>query len=228
MSEARPSDASPAPGSPDPEQLRRQAEALRQVGPLVSPDRLHYSGVQKFLVLLLMLSTIGASIALAVSGKLRRAVLARAGGEWARLYQSDHLAGIHKLPAPPPRRVEPQLIGAVPLIYASTDGVFVAGEAAESDRSKPFVPPSKNAQFESAFQILKAQNPAAAALAEGRLEGRQFVEWRPLQAKPPLYYVDLLATDAGGKELHYIWSVNLEDNRISAQSQLARDLEARK
>lgn len=227
MSEAPTSDAAPPPPPSEAEKLRRQAEALRQDRPPSPAGGVIYPAWKKFVILAVMGVTLAASAILALSDSLRRGLLARLGAEWTRVYLSDRQAGIHQLPAPPPRRVQTRVIGAAPvIIQAGEEQGFVGEQPAVGESERPFVPPAKNPQFEAAFRLLQARSPAALALIAGEIEGREFAEWRPLQARPPAYYVDLVVNNPDGGEDHYVWSVNLEEETVSAQSQLARDLEA--
>ncbi len=227
MSEAPTADNTPREDAPE-ARLRRQAEALRRAGPLLARGGAGYSSWQKLVILVLMGTALLTSLILVVSGQLRRQVIGRLGEEWTRLYQSDRMAGIHKLPPPPPRRVEARVAVAVPVIATPPESGMVVREGAEEvGQPRIFAPPPKDARFEGAFQILMERSAAASRLADGRVDGLTYSEWRPLQARPPLYYVDLLARDSSDREVHYVWSVNLETSETKAESQAARDLEAR-
>lgn len=206
------------------EQLRRQAETLRET---VRPSHrapAAASPAWKFLLLTLIVLTVGGSVFLLLMSGTRRQLVERVGEEWMRVYQSDRQAGIYKLPPPPPRRREAKVIGAVPVIVDS--GITeIIDPTAEEDERPVFAPPPKNAQAESAFRLLTEKSAAARRLVGGNVAGVQYQEWRPLQFRPPVFVVDLVAA-ASGREAHYVWSVNLEDGETRPQSQLARDLEA--
>ncbi len=220
-----PSPSEQEPVSPEvTEQLRRQAEALRETARPQYRSPAAASPARKFALLALIGITVGGSLFLLLMSGTRRQLIERVSQEWTRLYQSDRQAGIHKLPAPPPRLREARVIGAVPVIVDSSITQIIDPTVEEEERPV-FAPPPKNAQAETAFRLLTEKSAAARRLVQGSVAGVQYQDWRPLQFRPPVFVVDLVAS-ASGREAHYVWSVNLEDGETRAQSQLARDLEA--
>ncbi|MCH7604243.1 MAG: hypothetical protein IIB54_15920 [Planctomycetes bacterium] len=74
--------------------------------------------------------------------------------------------------------------------------------------------------------MLVRLSDAAARLSQNELEGLAFSSWRPVKDEPPEFWIDLVAIrQPEEEEVHLIWSINTEDERVTALSQAARDLE---
>ena len=215
--------------APDTSRLKEQARNLRRSlkTPLQRRDR--YSMWQKLLVLALLLFSVGGSLFALLDGSARQKLIARVGEEWTG-YFADREKDIFKLPPPPPRRVEPRVIypSSAPVLGGDSPAgtIYSAGESPGDPVEKKFVPPPKTPEAGAAFNLLKAKSDIAGKLAAGELAGWTFKEWKPVQLKPPEYFIDLVAVRAADSaEVHLVWSVNVENERIAPLSQAARDLE---
>ncbi len=220
--------------APDAARLQEQARNLRRNPrtPLQRRDR--YSALQKLLVLLLLIVTVGGSVYVLIDPSSRQRLIARAGEEWGGYLAGEREAGIFKLPPPPPRRVEPKVytaseVDSPPVVLSRGDfgTIYRAGESPEDPVEKKYVPPPKTPESGAAYNLLRAKSEVAGKLAAGQLAGWTFKEWKPVQIKPPAYYIDILAVRASDSaELHLVWSVNLETQKVDPLSQAARDLES--
>ena len=80
---------------------------------------------------------------------------------------------------------------------------------------------------ERAFQILRAKSELANRLVEGDFPDYGFRDWKVLERSATEVYVDLLADSVSdGREVHFVWSVDVEAQSVRAMSQAARDLKA--
>lgn len=207
------------------ELMRRNAAARRRAHSA-------YGGLQKLLVMLVLVVSLSGATLLLLSAQSRQLLLTRLGQEWTRLYESDETKGIFELPPPPPRRVEPQVVlgssPSAPIVDQPSGEVYTSGvdETGRESLEKKFIPPQVTPGFEAAFKLLTADSPAASKLFSGQLPGYQYKEWKPLQNKHPEYYVSLVAERTSDQiEVQFVWSVNTETSRITPLSQAARDLE---
>ncbi len=210
--------------------LRVQAESLRRSRELPL-RREEYSLLQKIAVLLLIVLAVAGSLYIVVDGALRQRLIVQAGDGWAK-YVGDGQEGVFKIPPPPPRSVEPRVVypaGKVTLGTVEPDGTIYKSDAGSEDETveKTYVPPPKTAETGAAYNLLRAKSQVAGKLAAGELEAWKFKEWKPVQSKPPIYFVDVVAVRvADSSEVHFIWSVDLQNQTVAPLSQAARDLEA--
>jgi curved DNA-binding protein CbpA len=80
---------------------------------------------------------------------------------------------------------------------------------------------------ERSFQILRAKSDLANQLIEGSLAKFNYKNWKAVERSSTEVYVDLVAeVVAEGREVHFVWAVDLEAQSVKAMSQAARDLEA--
>ncbi len=211
--------------------LRLQAENLRR-SVEIPLRREEYSGLQKLAVLLLILVTLAGSIYVLLDGALRQRLLVKAGDSWAKYVGNGEQEGFFKIPPPPPRTVEPRVVypaGSVTLGAAEPDGTIykMEGDSEDASVEKTYVPPPKTPESGAAYNILRAKSQIAGKLAAGELQAWKFKEWKPVQSKPPLYYVDVVAERVSDStEVHFVWSVDVQSQKVAPLSQAARDLEA--
>ena len=80
---------------------------------------------------------------------------------------------------------------------------------------------------ERAFQMLRAKSELANRLVEGGFADFGFLDWKGIERGSTEVYVDLVATSVSdGREVHFIWAVDVEAQSVKAMSQAARDLQA--
>ena len=92
---------------------------------------------------------------------------------------------------------------------------------------KPEVILEKTKDSIAAYDLLSKKSQVVRVLREGKHARYKFVEWRAVKNSAPVFWIDLLASESSdGKQLHLVWSVNLETGDLSALSQAARDLES--
>lgn len=232
MTESRQVENEPARAAEvDPDRLKREAQALRKsLGPPLRSRQ--YSALQKTLAFVLTLLAVGGSIYLLIDGESRRRLVVSLNDEWSRLYLSDQDRGVFKLPPPPPRQVQPRVVFPSGPVALGDDGgmtgtIYNAGEGPGDKVEKTFVPPPRTAQAAAAFRLLKAESEVASKLVDGQAPGLQFKEWRSVRNQPPVFFIDVLAMrESDQKELHFVWSVDLQQNQVEPLSQAARDLES--
>ena len=186
---------------------------------------------QRLTVLGLIVVTVGGSIYLFFASGHRRLLIAAAGSEFRRLYLSDEAKGIFRLPAPPPKSVEAKVVVQSPMIITGDEGGTIYSMDAtaaqgEAEVDKTYIPPAKTPEAEAAFTVLKSKSEVAGKLVSGELADFDFKEWNPVQAKSPLYWIELKATNPAGQEIRLTWSVDIESLDVKPLSQAARDLEA--
>lgn len=213
-------------------QLRLQAESLRksQSLPLRNED---YSALKKLVLLALIFVAVAGSAYLLIDGALRRNLIIRAADGWNKYVSNSSAEGVFKIPPPPPRQVDPRVVypaGVATLgggVETTGGTIYQSGESPEDTVEKTYVPPPKTPESGTAYSLLRAKSAVAGKLAAGELEAWRFKEWKPVQSKPPVYYVDLVAVRvADSTEVHFVWSVDVQSQKVSPLSQAARDLEA--
>jgi hypothetical protein len=117
---------------------------------------------------------------------------------------------------------EPDLPPASPQSEESTQPTE---EIAQEEAAQEEQPTSELA--ERAFQILRAKSELANRLVEGGFSDYGFLDWKGIERGSTEVYVDLLAESVSdGREVHFVWAVNLETQSVKAMSQAARDLQA--
>lgn len=141
------------------------------------------------------------------------------------------------LPPPPPKSAEQNVVvqSGGPFfssdnefegILYSTPGMDPTVDSGEDEEQPEFVAPPKSEGSETAFNILKSKSQTIRALLEGQLAGFEFQEWNPVQNKPPVFFIDVVALrSTDQQEVHLVWEVHIENENIRPLSQAARDLE---
>jgi len=139
-------------------------------------------------------------------------------------------------PPPPPVQTQITALGPVGSGSSSSDespGVLFLDEFPErpEDVSEPRMEAAaviKNQENEAAYELLQENSQVVAALLAGEIPEMNFLSWSPVKNDPPEFWIDLTVerqTDA--QEVHLIWSVNTDTQRITPLSQAARDLAPR-
>jgi len=145
---------------------------------------------------------------------------------------------VFELPPPPPKAAERQVIvqsgGPVfssddefeGILYATPGSNPALRSGAETAKEQPqFTAPPRSEGSERAFRLLSTQSEVIRRLIEGRSTDLEFKSWNPVQNKPPVFFIDVLALRTSSREeVHLVWEVNIESERIRPLSQAARDL----
>jgi hypothetical protein len=213
---------------------KREASLLRTSGVQGLASRgMQYAPWQQAAVTMLLVVCLGGAIYLLIAKGHRHQLVASfvngLEGELGSPFEPD----IYRLPAPPPRTLEPKVVRPAREYLVDEDddtGFVFEGEedpAQQAAEDKPPTPPMKTEEFQQAHELLLALSATAAEVTEGGIEGLSFKEWNPVGRDGPRLLIELVAVSGSGAEERLIWSVNPETNRIRALSQAARDLESR-
>jgi curved DNA-binding protein CbpA len=82
---------------------------------------------------------------------------------------------------------------------------------------------------ERSFQILRAKSDLANRLVEGAFAEFSYQNWKAVERSSTEVYVDLVArVIPQGREVHFVWAVDVEAQSVKPMSQAARDLQAGK
>ena len=100
----------------------------------------------------------------------------------------------------------------------------------DPDPSEPAAQPEEDAaaekqrreETERAYQLLLSESAVAKKLVAGEFPQR-FAEWKVIKQEPPEIWIDIIANEAGGELVHFIWSVNLKTEAIRSLSEAARN-----
>ena len=102
----------------------------------------------------------------------------------------------------------------------------VPGRRGEEEEAPAQVQLPRTDSNQGAYNVLLRLSNAASRLSENNLDGLEFSSWRPVKDASPEFWIDLVALrHPEEQEVHLIWSVNTENERVTALSQAARDLE---
>jgi hypothetical protein len=227
--------------SVDPELLRQQAEEIRQSSYLQTEESPKVASrlVQGTYLAILVL-VIASVIFLLVSPGSRLRLLKGVAHGWSKAYSTQESAEVFKLPAPPPKTVEPKVVlqgsptfvfrgggaaskPAAPQESEETDEPETAGGAPQ-DESKPPAPPEKTTGTKAAYDLLVKNSEVARKLTSNGFPDFQFKEWKPVKNSPPEFWINVVAARAG-QNVEFVWVVNTESGTVKALSQNARDLE---
>jgi hypothetical protein len=224
----------------DAERLKRQAEQLRQEGYTPAPPlAAGPSRAAQVVYLVLLALIVGAVFFLLISGSSRVGLLRGIAEAWGSIYATEQQAEVYKLPPPPPKAVEPRVVmqgsptfAYQPPVIGASEGSVAGdeegapeGEAPSRLASKPPAPAEKTAGANAAYEFLLKKSDVARRLANNGFPEFRFREWRPLVNAPPEFWVNLIATKAGGQEVNFIWIVNPEAGTVVPKSQEARDID---
>ena len=121
---------------------------------------------------------------------------------------------------------KPQRRGPQPILLR--DQVPFTGKSADSNTPKEPSPEEQekySEEAEKSYRILLAHSSAARALVEGGFEALRFAQLKVVRRKASELWLDLTANQSNGKEVHFIWSVNVEDQTVRPLSEAARNLD---
>ena len=238
----------PPPSKPSPDELRHQAQDLRQLSneSIRKASEGEAPAWAKLTAVLLFGLIISGTVYVLVFEAPRRQLAVGAAQVWARLTGQEEN---QLLRLPPPTRQASIRLG----VQGSTAHFSVGGtDSSEAQQpqgilyynltpeqalaqasgqagpasSAPTAPPQKTPSATAAFQFLKENSEAARKLAGGEVAGYEYQEWRPVRNAPPLYLINLVAADPLGREVSLIWQVDMEKQELRAMSQQARELAA--
>lgn len=202
--------------------------------------------VKNILYLLVVVAVVGSVVFLLAFREQRRNLVERVGKRWTQVAEnSNRVWGkdeeLFKLPAPPPKQVDPKVVSVMPRVIFQSDpepgGVLYSdlnpptadkktGEEAEAKKQAPEL--KKTQDLVAAYNLLTQKSDVARKLAAGAFPEYRFIEWKPVQQQPPLSYIQIAAKrTSDGQLLQFVWSVNAESGEIRPLSQMARDLESR-
>ncbi len=189
------------------------------------------AGWKQLLYLVLVFGSLFSVVFLLIEEESRHQVIASVGGV---LYQGERVE-INRLPPPPPKVIQARVVIA--------QGTGTTAPSPEEPRGILFLdqdPVRRGVEEEApapvqlprtefnqiAYNLLVRLSDAAARLSENSLEGLEFSSWRSVKDASPEFWIDLVALrQPEEEEVHLIWSVNTENERVTALSQAARDLE---
>jgi hypothetical protein len=216
-------------------QLKNQAHAFRQGA--TEQSREFYerplAGWKQCLYLTLVLGSLFSVVFLLIVDKSRQQFIASFG---RILYQGER-SDINRLPPPPPKVIQARVVIAEGTGFSAPSpeeprGVLFLDQDPDRIRREEEAPPApvelpRTESNEGAYNLLVSLSDAAAQLSQKGLEELEFSNWRTVKDEPPEFWIDLVAVrKPEGEEVHLIWSVNTESERVIALSQAARDLEA--
>jgi len=190
------------------------------------------AGWKQLLYLFLVFGSLVSVVFLLIMEESRQQLIVSAG---EILYQGDR-ADINRLPPPPPKVIQARVV-TVPGPGSSAPspeeprGILfldqVPGRRGEEEEAPAQVQLPRTDSNQGAYNVLLRLSNAASRLSENNLDGLEFSSWRPVKDASPEFWIDLVALrHPEEQEVHLIWSVNTEDERVTALSQAARDLEA--
>ena len=217
------------------EELKRQAGELRSFSvekPLSSETPAWKTG----LYLAVLVLSLSAVVYLLAVPQGRQSLLLAVSDGWQRMQGRQDTAEVFRLPAPPPRTVEPRVVyeGSPSIIIRSADVLAqlspeeaTAAEEVAPTRSVPPPTPGKSPANSEAFALLLRNSETARRLAGNEIPEYQFKDWQPVSDTPPVFIVSLVASRSSDEKLlQFIWQVDTENGQVRALSQQARDLEA--
>jgi len=222
-----------------PEDLKSQADSVRRSRSAAArelPDEIP-SPVRIVLYLIVISVILMTAVFLLAAQDRRLQLVELAVGAW--LPASDG-AEVFRLPPPPPptpaRMTVTAPIGSGSTLPQAPPGVLFLDEFPEAGdlvsesegdepaESEPVL--SRNEENTLAWEFLQKNAELVSALLTGEVPDLQFLSWSPVKDDPPEFWIDLTALwQSESQEVHLIWAVNLETERITPLSQAARDLE---
>ncbi len=223
----------------DPEVLRQQAAEIRQstYGRTEEPPKAAFRWLQIVYLAILVL-VIGSAIFLLASRGTRLWLLKGIAQGWNKVSNQEN-AEVFKLPAPPPKTVEPKVVlqGSPTFVFrgggSSAKPAAPQDQSAETvepdtgaaqDDSKPPAPPEKTTGSKAAYDLLVKNSEVARKLTTNGFPDLQFKEWKPVKNSPPEFWINVVVARAG-QNVEFVWVVNTESGTVKALSQNARDLE---
>ena len=81
-------------------------------------------------------------------------------------------------------------------------------------------------EAEKAYKILLVNSEEANRVVGGELPGIRFTDWKVILVRGSEIWLDLSAEQFGDQPVHFIWNVDIKEEKVQALSQAARDLES--
>lgn len=108
--------------------------------------------------------------------------------------------------------------------------VLIRGDGATDESVKPLETSPQNLErqleiAETAYKNLLANSRVAGQLVNGEFFPLRFSEWKIVQQTVAEVWIDLIAAEPTGADVHFIWSVNIDNGSTRPLSQAARNLE---
>lgn len=214
------------------EELQEQARRLRVA---VRRDRTDPSDppgpsfLGKILYLAFFMGVMGSTIYLLMFPAVRHELVREVSELWMAASRDVTRSHIYRLPPPPPKPAEQRVVfqAPVPVVTGSNVPEMGTASSGESETGGPRQVESlkKTRDSETAYRLLLEKSAAAKDLTEGKIPGQAFKEWRLVKDDVPVLWIDLVAAGDPDPEVHFIWSVDLENRTATALSQAARDLD---
>ena len=219
------------------EDLKEQAQLFRELAKAHPQEVFErpLPGWKENVYLGLVFAVLCLVVFLLIASRSRRQLIASAGERWNRMSGAEQ-DEIFRLPPPPPQAVQTRVRIAGDTVVAADDeeqpmGVLFWNQTPTSperrEQTEAPVVLAQNPLNEAAYDLLRETGQVAGELTENKHPEFEFKGWRSVKDDLPEFWIDLVVTRrSDGQEVHLIWSVNTETNRITALSQAARDLEA--
>ncbi|MCZ6879083.1 MAG: hypothetical protein O7G29_13160 [Acidobacteria bacterium] len=217
--------------------LKEQAELFRELAK-AEPQKIFERPLpawKKYLYLSLIFAVLCLVVFLLIADRSRRQLIASAGEGWNRISGAEQNE-IFRLPPPPPQAVRTRVLISGDTVASADDeeqpmGVLFWNQTLSSpERNEQTAAPvvlAHNPLNEAAYNLLRETEEVTGELGENNHPEFEFKGWRSVKDDAPEFWIDLVVTRrSDGQEVHLIWSVNTETNRITALSQAARDLDA--
>ncbi len=214
--------------------LQEQARVLRELA-LGRVDRVHFVW-KKFVYSALILGVLSLVFFLLNARESRQHLIVALVRGWAWTF-SDHggRSQLFKLPPSPPQSTAPRMLGRVPALKTSEVSPELAGmgdgenakQVSEDEQIRSRVL-AKTPESITAYHLLKQKSAVVHRLTKNEMPDLAFKEWMLIKTKASEFWIDLISSSGTDeRDLHCIWSVNVDTNQVFALSQAARDLEAR-
>ena len=156
---------------------------------------------------------------------------------WVDAAQDVTRSHIYRLPPPPPKPAAKKLVFqsqiSIPVRNhdsnrRSTTASSVSVESSQENDIQDQIL-EKTSEAIGAYELLLDKSKIAWDLKDGKISGYGFRTWRLVKSSTPVFWVDIVVFLASSqREVHLIWSVDMEKGTIEALSQAARDLEQAK
>ena len=179
------------------------------------------------LVSLIILMILGATMILSISEEARMTLIQKFASGWSLLKVEE--PDFHQL-APPKPDLSNFVVGALSSGMKNgdpgnlPDEELPSGDFIKEVREKVLEIPSKDSNFEKAFNLLAENSEFIRALILGGFPDLLFDDWQPIRAVPPNYWLLLEVQDVvAGEAIKLAWSFNIDTLKANPENQSARD-----
>lgn len=214
------------------ERLRRQARRLRTGTPLTEPPSLREPAWKRISCWVLLSLMVALALLLLRADDTRLLVADFLAQGWQRIWTGQLEQEVIELP--PPSR-DPT---SRPPVRISVDSPSSASPSARSQagsgsrRSGGGSAPTsiaKSAGSESAYRLLQQKSDVVRSLVAGESADYEFKSWSPVKDNEPEFWIDLVVIrKSDGAQQHLVWRIDVDEARVQALSQAARDLERKR